>query len=439
MRARVADNGDGSYKVTYKPSVSGKYSVAISLFGTSLPGSPFPLTVINNQPDATHCILQGPALTSIIARASSSFEVRFRDLLDKPAIAEELDVFVEPLQLAAPPGESPDVETREAPASAPSPEAGASLADEASDAEDGAAPAAAPAPAPASAANSEAATTKAAATSRAGKGASTFKKARIEVGAKPLILRAGVATASDLIGKLRPGQLLTVVDERRSAWTCPPPPSRCSRARAQLARARAMTLSQATEPPAIVGELGRSPIDSRVLLAAADGDVRAKVALVYEDESSELFADSWWTANPLLRTYDPALVSPLDATWQLGSSSSALLINSFAAGAASTYGGGGDPGAVGAQPTGLGGGALGGFAATTAVPSSQAGTSAAPDGGSPSTALDDGASVAGSIELADGGSARKATGRCTLGTATRMTRSRAAAFSSTAPWLHFCS
>ncbi|KOO29609.1 actin binding protein [Chrysochromulina tobinii] len=43
-----------------------------------------------------------------------------------------------------------------------------------------------------------------------------FKKARVQVGAKPLVLRSGPDTDSELIGKLRPGQLLTVLDERRT-------------------------------------------------------------------------------------------------------------------------------------------------------------------------------------------------------------------------------
>lgn len=41
VRARVVDQQDGTYEVTWKPLVSGPYSIAVSLFGVSLPGSPY--------------------------------------------------------------------------------------------------------------------------------------------------------------------------------------------------------------------------------------------------------------------------------------------------------------------------------------------------------------------------------------------------------------
>ena len=73
VRARVADNDDGTYTVTFKPSVSGKYSIAVSLFGESLPGSPFALEVISPQPDADKCELRGDALSTVIARTPPRF------------------------------------------------------------------------------------------------------------------------------------------------------------------------------------------------------------------------------------------------------------------------------------------------------------------------------------------------------------------------------
>lgn len=39
---------------------------------------------------------------------------------------------------------------------------------------------------------------------------------RVEVGAKPLILRAKHALDSDMVGQLQPGQLLSVLEECRS-------------------------------------------------------------------------------------------------------------------------------------------------------------------------------------------------------------------------------
>jgi len=125
VRASVTDNEDGTYTVHCKPSVSGKYSIAISLFGLALAGSPFDLEVLTPAPEAHNCVLQGEALKTAVSRVTQSFEVTFRDALGQvqyppplptrphtpppgpiPALthpprrqvahAEELDVYVEP-------------------------------------------------------------------------------------------------------------------------------------------------------------------------------------------------------------------------------------------------------------------------------------------------------------------------------------------------------
>jgi hypothetical protein len=64
VRARVRDKRDGSYLVEYLPSVSGFYSVTISLFGETLEASPFALMVINSGPDPCKCACSGDALKS---------------------------------------------------------------------------------------------------------------------------------------------------------------------------------------------------------------------------------------------------------------------------------------------------------------------------------------------------------------------------------------
>ena len=40
-RAKISDNGDGTYTVVHKPPSAGKYTIAVSLLGEPLPGSPF--------------------------------------------------------------------------------------------------------------------------------------------------------------------------------------------------------------------------------------------------------------------------------------------------------------------------------------------------------------------------------------------------------------
>ena len=61
VRAHVTDSGDGTYLVTYKPSVSGQYSVSISLFGEPLPGSPFAVSAYTPGPEVSKCEVRGEA------------------------------------------------------------------------------------------------------------------------------------------------------------------------------------------------------------------------------------------------------------------------------------------------------------------------------------------------------------------------------------------
>ena len=88
-------------QVQFKPSVSGAYSIAISLFGVCLPGSPFALTVYTPQPDVAKCELRGDALTAAISRTAHSFEVRFKDSLGQVAHAEELSRAADEAELLA--------------------------------------------------------------------------------------------------------------------------------------------------------------------------------------------------------------------------------------------------------------------------------------------------------------------------------------------------
>ena len=92
------DMRDGTYVVEWKPSVSGSYQIAVSLFGNSLPGSPYGLEVDAPFPYAPNCEARGDALSSATARVSHWFEMRFRDRLGNVAKAVDLDVFVQPGQ-----------------------------------------------------------------------------------------------------------------------------------------------------------------------------------------------------------------------------------------------------------------------------------------------------------------------------------------------------
>ena len=95
VRARVVDNGDGSYAVSWTPPQSGFYSIAVSCFGLSIPGSPFTVTATQPLPWAPNCVVSGEALSRAVARKTHSFEVSFKDRLGYTTHAVDLDVYVE--------------------------------------------------------------------------------------------------------------------------------------------------------------------------------------------------------------------------------------------------------------------------------------------------------------------------------------------------------
>jgi len=96
-RARVADNHDGTYTVAWKPTISGKYKICVSLFGEALKGSPFEVTVDGPVPHPSRCEVRGEALFRTTARVPSTFEISFRDRAGNTAHAVELDVYVVPV------------------------------------------------------------------------------------------------------------------------------------------------------------------------------------------------------------------------------------------------------------------------------------------------------------------------------------------------------
>jgi len=98
--SKVIDQHNGSYLVEFKPNVSGRYQIAVSLAGTQLPGSPFTCIVTTPTASSPHCILRGPALLNAIARKEEYFEIQFRDANGQIAHAEDLDVYVDVIDVA---------------------------------------------------------------------------------------------------------------------------------------------------------------------------------------------------------------------------------------------------------------------------------------------------------------------------------------------------
>lgn len=91
IRARITDNSDGTYIVRWRPTVSGQYHVAVSLFGVHVGGSPFAVEVLGSTAYAPRCEARGHALERVVARTPANFEVVFRDRSGAPCKATELD------------------------------------------------------------------------------------------------------------------------------------------------------------------------------------------------------------------------------------------------------------------------------------------------------------------------------------------------------------
>jgi len=102
VRGRVRDNGDGTYEVIWTPPLSGWYQISVSCFGVSLPNTPFAMEATPPLPYHLHCVASGPGLTAAIARATQTFEVEFKDKLGNVTAAVDLDVFVDTMPLGSP-------------------------------------------------------------------------------------------------------------------------------------------------------------------------------------------------------------------------------------------------------------------------------------------------------------------------------------------------
>ena len=57
VRVRVRDREDGRYVCEYCAPTSGQYTIAISLHGVPIRGSPFTTNVLRPQPSAARCLL----------------------------------------------------------------------------------------------------------------------------------------------------------------------------------------------------------------------------------------------------------------------------------------------------------------------------------------------------------------------------------------------
>ena len=246
-RARITDHNNGTYSVEWKPTVSGRYNIMITVLGVALPGSPFQLIATTPEPYPMRCELRGKALSTVIARETHSFEISFKDKLGAVTHAVDLDVFVEPVLTGSPRSHSsltsasntdrdqPDQTSQTQKMSTPEPIVdapplalpiskrrnslylnrnsrsklpleGVGCSNETSDAASPVTPLPDADPAPTSSSHFEGADQE----------QTRHRRIRVKVGEKGLIVRASANRHSEIIGQLLPGAIVTVIEEKVS-------------------------------------------------------------------------------------------------------------------------------------------------------------------------------------------------------------------------------
>ena len=84
MVAEVSDRNDGSYLVSFNPTISGAYTVHVTVNRTPVRGSPFNLVVDSDVTRPEDCVAEGSGLIGAEAGRASTFTILKRDRLGKP-------------------------------------------------------------------------------------------------------------------------------------------------------------------------------------------------------------------------------------------------------------------------------------------------------------------------------------------------------------------
>lgn len=95
IRAKIRDQGNGTYAVSFKPAISGQISIGVSLMGEPLPGSPFTCKVDAPTAHPAQCVLSGKALSEITANRQEHFQICYRDVSGHLAHAIELELSID--------------------------------------------------------------------------------------------------------------------------------------------------------------------------------------------------------------------------------------------------------------------------------------------------------------------------------------------------------
>ena len=92
----IVDAGDGTFHAAWVPTVTGAYTVAVTLHGELVGGAPFVVHAGTPHADISRSSVEGEGLHHAVAGELASFRVRFADEHGAPAAAEQLALVLAP-------------------------------------------------------------------------------------------------------------------------------------------------------------------------------------------------------------------------------------------------------------------------------------------------------------------------------------------------------
>ena len=92
----IVDAGDGTFHAAWVPTVTGAYTVAVTLHGELVGGAPFVVHAGTPHADISRSSVEGEGLHHAVAGELASFRVRFADEHGAPAAAEQVALVLAP-------------------------------------------------------------------------------------------------------------------------------------------------------------------------------------------------------------------------------------------------------------------------------------------------------------------------------------------------------
>eukprot|EP00698_Gefionella_okellyi_P019273 TRINITY_DN5888_c0_g1_i1.p1 TRINITY_DN5888_c0_g1~~TRINITY_DN5888_c0_g1_i1.p1 ORF type:complete len:5059 (-),score=1335.09 TRINITY_DN5888_c0_g1_i1:98-15274(-) len=94
-QAVVTDNRDGTYGVSYVPTITGNYQIYVAIKNFTIAGSPFAMKCSLPRLDAQRCVASGSGLAVAYLNRPSTFVIQARDQFDEPIKEEGIQFHVE--------------------------------------------------------------------------------------------------------------------------------------------------------------------------------------------------------------------------------------------------------------------------------------------------------------------------------------------------------